>query len=330
MRKFLIFVLTISVVFGVTVRIGEGVVVYTGDGLLSFRDVIILTKAVSEFLGYDVPKLSKKDDLIGLYFNRKTLIYDGKKIILTGRNVEAEKVDVKILLDFFNLPYEKVNEDYIIPECVIVNITKNGGVFTVSYYGNPAFVYKVISDVFSVISTGYVKYLGDIFSPGDMLFSQRVGKMEISKLEEESNMDIIVLTKKVFEKKIFIYPYGSTLVKPLPPKNLGVLVAKGEGSVVVRPHTAELEGLEDEFVEYAYNIGTKLAEKMGYKFEIFPAAGLLPGSSYVLILLKDVKDYELVKKLLKELTGIEKVVDFVTDFNILPDLSPNDKGGLHR
>ena len=321
MKKALIFFLSLSVVFGAIVQIGNLVVFQGGDGM-SFKDVLLLTRSLSYFLEYDDPIVSKKGRFTALHFSGKTIIFDGKRMILAGSNLEGERIPPKDILNFFYVPYTQEGSRVIIPESVVLNIKMEGNAILVDYIGNPSFVYRIIGGLFTVVSTGYVKFLGDVYPPSTTIYTKMVGRYEIGKVIEEPGRDVVQLVPKKKERKLLIVPYGSSAVKPIPPGSFGVVLARGEGSVIVRPRAPELSGLDDEPFKSSMNLAEKLASSLGYKLEICPVLKIPPASPYVLVLLRDEGDFERIKKIVKELSGVEKVVDFTTDFLSLPDLGP--------
>ncbi len=320
MRKAILFLLIPLVLFGVDLRVGREVLFSSQSGMLSFDNIVLIIQAISELLEYPPPKIVSNENFTALEFNDKVIGYDGKSMILGEGKPQTEFLTPKEFLEFFYIPYVYESNSYIVPECMILNLRKIGGSLEVTYVGNPAFIYRMSGDSLVILSTGYVFYSGEIYGPGETISRFRVRGYEIGKVLEGEGKDVVKLVKAGEGKKILMFPYGSSLIKPLSPLGLGVILAKGKGSVIVRPPAPELKGLDIESFENGKKIGESLARKLGYTFEICPVVGVPPGSTYLLVLLKSENDWKNLAEILRELSGIEKTIDYTDTFDSLPVL----------
>ena len=305
-------------IFSVNIRIGREIIFSSQSGFTTFENIVLMTNAISELLEYERPKIVKSGSFVALEFNGKVIGYDGKSLILGEGKPSTPYLTPKEFLDYFYIPYLYEDGDYVIPECFIVSLKKIGSNIEVKYLGNPTFVYRMSGESLVVVSTGYVFYSGEIYPPGKIVQRLPMRGYEIGKVLEGEGKDIVELVRRGQGKRILVFPYGSNLIKPLSQFGIGVVLARGRGEVIVRTMAPELQGLDRDSFLQSKELGLKIAKELSYRFELCPVVGIPPGSVYLLILLKDVDDYGKVIDLVRELSGVEKSVDYTDSFDSLP------------
>ncbi len=287
---------------------------------MAFQDIVNVSYFIADALEYDEPVLTENATFTLFHFNERAILEIGGKMALGNGTPSVEKVNVRNFLSFFDIPYTENGSSTIIPECIIKGVKFRGGNLFVEYYGNPAFDYSTGSGFLDVESLGYVLYAGKIYKPGERIMRLEVGNVRAFLGGEAKGRDIVILEKPGEERKILVVAAGSGMMKPLPSSSFGLILARGNGIVIVRPVSPDLEGLDKKAFNIASDMATVISRDLGYRIEYFPMVDIPPGTPAVVVLLRSREDLMRVLDIVRRMTGIEKIVNSAPDFSELPDL----------
>ncbi len=313
------FALVIIPFLGLATQIWLGRDLLFQGEVLFFDDIVLLSYFISDTLEYDEPKVIEEPTFTILQFNGRSVLEAGGKMVLGSGIPSIDGIKPEELLDFFDLPYEKEGGVLRIPECFLKSVKVEGRSVVVEYYGNPAFVYSVSGGKLVLRSSGYVFYAGKVYEPGEEIMEIDVGKFEIRRIVEGAGRDVVELGRRGM-RKIIVVEAGKGLLPPLPLESFGVVLAKGEGVVIVRPPSPDLHGLDERSYELSLQIAEVISRNLGYKIEEVPLMDLPPGAPAVFVLAREEKDVGEIINLVRRMTGIERIVDSSPPFPELPDL----------
>ncbi len=286
---------------------------------LSFDDIVLLSYFISDALEYDEPKVIEEPTFTLLQFNGKSVLKVGGRMVLGNGTPSVDEVAPKEFLDFFDLPYEEEGNDLRVPECFLKSVRVKGRSVVVDYYGNPSLIYSVSNGKLLLKSIGYVFYAGKVYHPSEVVLGIEVGEFGVKRVVEETGRDVVELGKKGM-RKIVVVEAGKGLLPPLPMESFGIVLARGEGIVIVRPPSPDLHGLDENPYEISLQIAEVISRNLGYRIEEVPLKDLPPGAPAVFVLVRKEKDVGEIINLVRRMTGIERIVDSAPPFPELPDL----------
>ena len=318
MRWILTLFLISTIALSTTLKLGRDIL-FEGD-TLSFEDVSLILNFISDSLEYDEPKVVHNSTFTLLQFNGKSLLFSDRGMALGNGTPSKTSLNVEEFLDFFEIPYEREEDGYLIPECLLGNFQTVGRNLTIEYYGNPAFRYEMRGKVLRIVSEGYVMYAGKIYGPGETISEIETSGTGIGRIVESAGKDVLEILEKGMENRIVIVAAGSRLLPPLPIGSFGVVVARGNGIVMVRPPSPDLGGLDEEAYESSLEIAMIVSRRFGYRFEKAPVVDIPPGTPGVFILVRNEEELEEIVNTIGRVMGIEKIVNSAPPFSELPDL----------
>ena len=316
--KVLTIILIATVAFSYSLWLGRDLL-FEGESMY-FGDIENVVYFIADALEYDDPIVTKTSTFSILQFNGKAILEKGGMMALESGTPSIPYLDVEKFLEFFDIPYIQNGSSLMIPECILKGTRMEGNNLMVEYYGNPAFEYVKDGNFLDIISTGYVLYAGNVYKPKDIALRIDIGKSSFSMRQERVGKDILTLEKPGEERKILIVSVGSGMMKPLPQDSFGIVLARGNGIVIVRPISPDLEGLDKKAFENAMDIAKIISRDLGYRIETFPMIDIPPGTPAVVVLLRDRNDFMKILNIVRRMTGIEKIVNSAPDFDKLPDL----------
>ena len=318
MRWIFTILLITTTALSTTIKFGRDTI-FEGTSL-TFENVSLLVDFISDSLEYDEPKIVSNSTFTLLQFNGKSVLFSAGRMALGSGTPSKITLSVEEFLDFFDIPYEKEENVYLIPECLLENFETIGRNVTIEYYGNPAFHYEMKGKVLRVISEGYVMYAGKVYKPDEVILEIETSGTKIGKIAEKTGKDVVEILRKNLEDRIVIVAAGSGLLPPLPVGSFGVVVAKGNGIVIVRPPSPDLEGLDEDAYESSLEIAMLVSRRLGYRFEKAPVIDIPPGTPGVFILVRNEEELEEIVNMIGRVMGIEKIVNSAPPFSELPDL----------
>lgn len=316
--KALLFLLITTIAFSYTLWLGRDLL-FEGEAM-RFEDIENVSYFIADSLEYDEPVLTEEPTFTVFQFNGRAILYiDGKMALGSGTPTVSE-IGVKEFLDFFEVPFIQIGSSFIVPECILKGVDVKGNNLLVEYYGNPALKYVKNGSFLELISAGYVMYAGKIYKPKETILKIDIGDSSFSLSREYAGKDIITLEKPGESRKILIVSVGSGMMKPLPLSSFGLILARGNGIVIVRPISPDLEGLDRKAFDISFEIAKIISRNLGYRLETFPMIDIPPGTPALVVLLRSREDLMKILNIVRGMTGIEKIINSAPDFDRLPDL----------
>ncbi len=316
--KTLLFLLITTMTFSYTLWLGRDLL-FEGD-MMRFEDIENISYFIADSLEYNEPVVTNEPTFTVFQFNDRAILKINGKIALGSGTPTVSEISIKEFLSFFEIPYTQVGSSLIIPECILKGVDVKGNNLLVEYYGNPAIEYEKNKNFLKLVSVGYVMYAGKIYKPKETILKIDIGNSSFSLSREYIGKDIITLRKPGESRKILIVSVGSGMMKPLPLSSFGLILARGNGIVIVRPTSPDLEGLDKRAFEISFEIAKIISRNLGYRLETFPMIDIPPGTPALVVLLKSREDLMKILSIVRRMTGIEKIINSAPDFDRLPDL----------
>ncbi len=306
--RVLIWILVMIPIFSLSITLNLGrECVYSGGDLPNFSVLEKVLTLISDYLGYTPPTRDSVADSEYLEFRGKILGVSKStgNYTLGEKTVEPEFMSLKRILEYFDIPILEKKGTLIVPECVLRDIRVDPNSAKIYYSGNPAFVYKTSGTSLKIVSTGFVLYGEKIYEPGETIVEIPSYGMKVAKILEHLGNDLIFMEKLESTEKLILEDFGSWGGKPIPTRTMLILFGRGSGLVVIRPFSRDLKGIDLEAFRSSEKLARRVANILGYSFEICPLADLPIGSKSMAIFLKKGDEFKEILEILREMIDFE-------------------------
>ncbi|WP_296907600.1 DUF4941 domain-containing protein [Thermotoga sp.] len=203
-------------------------------------------------------------------------ILDNNKLPSSGVPAETLKL--------FGVDYVQTDGKIRIITCCVNSIEEIGRTIVVNYEGERCFNVEEDGEM-KIVAEDWLNFRGEPVAPGDVLFEKK--EVEVEKTAE-SNGQFRILLKLRTAGGYVVEPLGER-VDPFE-KGTVFLVGYGDGRVIVRSFSKDLNGLDLPAYSNSLKIAKQIANEMGYRIEECPIYDIPVGVTGVVVLLRQKED----------------------------------------
>ncbi|PLV56864.1 DUF4941 domain-containing protein [Thermotoga sp. SG1] len=266
--------------------------------LLNFDEILQVLMEHSRIFETTPPSTGTVGSLRYLEYNNHVLANVENLYILDNNKLPDPGVPLETL-KLFGVDYVQSDGTIRMITCRVNSIEEIGRTIVVNYEGERNFDIEQTEDSMKIVAKDWLVFRGKPAAPGDVLFEK--GEAVVEKTAESDGQFRVLLKFKQATGYV-VKPLGER-IDPFE-KDTVFLVGYGDGRVIVRSFSKDLNGLDLPAYSNSLKIAKKIADEMGYRIEICPIYDIPVGVTGVVVLLRDEKDMskllDVIERLMKE------------------------------
>jgi len=266
--------------------------------LLNFDETLQILLEHSKIFETTPPSTGTVGSLKYLEYNGHVLANVEDLYILDNNKLPNPGVPVETL-KLFGVDYVQADGNIKIITCRVNSIEEIGRTIVVNYEGERNFDIEQAEDSMKIVAKDWLVFRGKPAAPGDVLFEKREVVVEKT---AESDGQFRVLLKLKESAGYIVKPLGER-IDPFE-KDTVFLVGYGDGRVIVRSFSKDLNGLDLPAYSNSLKIAKRIADEMNYRIEICPIYDIPVGVTGVVVLLREEEDMpellDVIERLMKE------------------------------
>ncbi|ACB08538.1 DUF4941 domain-containing protein [Thermotoga sp. RQ2] len=248
--------------------------------LLNFDDLLQLLEIHSRVFDVTPPSTGTVGSMRYLEYNGHVLANVEDLYILDNSKLPSPGVPVETL-KLFGVDYIQTGDGVEIITCRVNSIEEMGRTIVVYFEGEKNFDVEQTQDSVRIIAKDWLLFRGVVKMPEEVLYEKENVRIERT-AESDGQFRILLSAESV--GKYVVKPFGER-VDPYE-KDVVFLVGYGDGRIIVRSFSKDLNGLDLPAYSESLKLARKMANELGYKLEECPVYDIPVGVIGMIVLLK--------------------------------------------